>query len=107
MEHMVEHMVAMETLQLAAIVDMHPSRLVAMDMVDMIDMVVVMVHMAPTDIKPEGIKQGIKTVGPLKGLQDPAEQGKCMWMSYLGTDVLKKDLVILTVFSGFAHKSGS
>ena len=34
-----EHMVAMETLQLAAIVDMHPPRLVAMDMVDMIDMV--------------------------------------------------------------------
>lgn len=35
-----EHTLAMETpLALAAIVDMHPSRLVAMDMVDMIDMV--------------------------------------------------------------------
>lgn len=35
-----EHTLALETpLALAAIVDMHPSRLVAMDMVDMIDMV--------------------------------------------------------------------
>ena len=83
-----EHTLALETpLALAAIVDMHPSRLVAMDMVDMIDMVVEMAHMVPMDIKPEGIKQGIKTVGPLKGLQDPAERGECMWMSYRGTDV--------------------